>query len=37
MQMLRHSRIGVTMDIYLQVAAAGTREALSRLGSLLSD
>jgi integrase len=33
MQVLRHSRIGVTMDIYSQVAAAGTRDALSRLGS----
>lgn len=37
MQVLRHSRIGVTMDIYSQVAAAGTRDALSRLGSLLSE
>jgi integrase len=37
MQVLRHSRIGVTMDIYSQVAAVGTRDALSRLGSLLSE
>lgn len=35
MQILRHSRISVTMDIYSQVASASTREALSKLGSRL--
>jgi integrase len=35
MQILRHSQISVTMDIYSQVASASTREALTRLGSRL--
>ena len=35
MQILRHSRISITMDIYSQVAAASTREALGRLGTSL--
>lgn len=35
MQILRHSQIAVTMDIYSQVASASTRQALSRLGSRL--
>jgi integrase len=35
MQILRHSQIAVTMDIYSQVASASTREALTRLGSRL--
>jgi integrase len=36
MQILRHSRISITMDIYSQVAAASTREALGRLGTTLA-
>ncbi len=35
MQILRHSQIAVTMDIYTQVASASTRKALSKLGSRL--
>jgi integrase len=35
MQILRHSQISVTMDVYSQVASASTREALSKLGSRL--
>jgi len=37
MQILRHSQIAVTMDIYSQVASASTREALSKLGSRLGS
>jgi integrase len=36
MQILRHSRIAITMEIYSQVAAASTREALGRLGNTLT-
>jgi integrase len=36
MQILRHSTISITMDIYSQVAAASTREALGRLGNKLT-
>ena len=32
MAILRHSEIAGTMDIYSQVSAASTREALKRLG-----
>jgi integrase len=32
MAILRHSKIALTMDIYSQVSAASTREALRRLG-----
>ena len=32
MQILRHSQIAVTMDIYAQVAPASTRAALAKLG-----
>ncbi|MCZ4499980.1 MAG: site-specific integrase [Marmoricola sp.] len=35
MQILRHSQIAVTMDIYSQVTSASTRDALTRLGSRL--
>ncbi|WP_228266173.1 tyrosine-type recombinase/integrase [Microlunatus elymi] len=35
MQILRHSQIAVTMDIYSQVASASTREALTKLGGRL--
>ena len=37
MQILRHSQIAVTMDIYTQVASASTRKALSKLGSRLDS
>ena len=37
MQILRHSQIAVTMDIYSQVASASTRKALSKLGSRLDS
>jgi integrase len=36
MQILRHSRISVTMDIYSQVSSASTRDALGRLGTSLA-
>ena len=36
MQILRHSRISITMDIYSQVAASSTREAVGRLGTTLA-
>jgi hypothetical protein len=36
MQILRHSRISITMDLYSQVAAASTREAVGRLGTTLA-
>ncbi|RBQ20469.1 site-specific integrase [Spongiactinospora rosea] len=36
MQILRHSQISITMDIYTQVPAEVTREALKRLGDRLS-
>jgi integrase len=36
MQILRHSRISVTMGIYSQVSSASTREALGRLGTSLA-
>lgn len=35
MQILRHSQIAVTMDVYSQVASASTQEALRRLGEQL--
>jgi integrase len=35
MQILRHSQISMTMDIYSQVASASTRKALTKLGSRL--
>ena len=37
MQILRHSQIAVTMDIYSQVTPAATAEALKRLGEQLGD
>lgn len=37
MQILRHSQIAVTMDIYSQVSSASTRDALTRLGARLAD
>ena len=35
MQILRHSKISITMEIYTEVPAASTREALKRLGETL--
>jgi hypothetical protein len=35
MQILRHSQIAVTMDVYSQVASESTREALRHLGGQL--
>jgi integrase len=36
MQILRHSRIAVTMEIYTEATSAATRDALKRLGDELS-
>jgi hypothetical protein len=36
MQILRHSRIAVTMEIYTEVTSDSTRAALKRLGDELS-
>jgi len=36
MQILSHSKIGITMEIYTEVPDAGTREALRRLGESLA-
>jgi hypothetical protein len=35
MQILRHSKIAVTMEIYTEVPSAATRQALGQLGQLL--
>jgi len=35
MQILRHSKISITMEIYTEVPDASTREALRRLGERL--
>lgn len=35
MQILRHSKIAVTMEIYTEVPSAATREALRKLGQWL--
>jgi hypothetical protein len=32
MQILRHSKIAITMEIYTEVVSSATREALRRLG-----
>jgi len=37
MQILRHSRIAMTMDIYTKVTSKATRDALKRLGEQLED
>jgi integrase len=37
MQILRHSKIAVTMEIYTEVPSAATRAALKRLGDQLSQ
>ncbi len=35
MQILRHSKIAITMEIYTEVPDAQTRDALRRLGDSL--
>jgi hypothetical protein len=37
MQILRHSKIAVTMEIYTEVPSAATRDALKRLGQWLGS
>ena len=37
MQILRHSKIAVTMKIYAEVPSAATREALEKLGQWLDS
>lgn len=37
MQILRHSQIAVTMDIYSQVTSSSTRETLTKLGTRLTS
>jgi hypothetical protein len=35
MQILRHARFSITMEIYTKVSSEATREALKRLGDSL--
>ena len=35
MQILRHSKIAITMEIYTEVVSSSTREALRKLGDQL--
>jgi len=37
MQILRHSKIAITMEIYTEVPSAATREALRKLGQWLDE
>ena len=37
MQILRHSQIAVSMNIYSEAASEDTREALRRLGERLGE
>ena len=37
MQILRHSRVAITMEIYTEVPSAATRETLRRLVQWLED
>ncbi|HVB43167.1 MAG TPA: hypothetical protein VNF47_10735 [Streptosporangiaceae bacterium] len=37
MQILRHSRISITMEIYTEVPSEVTRQALKRLSGQLDD
>jgi len=37
MQVLRHSRISVTLEIYTDAASEATRDALNRLGHELGQ
>ena len=37
MQILRHSKIAITMEIYTEAPSAATREALGKLGRWLDE
>jgi hypothetical protein len=37
MQILRHSKIAVTMEIYTEIPSAATRDALRKLGRWLGE
>jgi hypothetical protein len=37
MQILRHSKIAVTMEVYAEVVSASTKDALRRLGEQLDS
>ena len=37
MQILRHSKIAVTMEIYTEIPSASTRDALRKLGHWLGE
>jgi len=37
MQILRHSKIAITMEIYTEVVSSATREALRKLGDQLGS
>lgn len=37
MQILRHSKIAVTMEIYTEIPSAATRDALVKLGQWLGE
>jgi hypothetical protein len=37
MQILRHSKIAVAMEIYTEIPSAATREALKKLGEWLGN
>ena len=37
MQILRHSKLAITMEIYTEVPSAATREALHKLGQWLDE
>ena len=37
MQVLRHSKIAVTMEVYAEVVSASTKDALRRLGEQLDS
>jgi hypothetical protein len=37
MQILRHRKISITMEIYTEVLSSATRDALSRLGDQLGS
>jgi hypothetical protein len=37
MQILRHSKSAIPMEIYIEVASAATRDALKKLGRWLGE
>jgi integrase len=37
MQILRHSKIALTMEIYTEIPSAATRDALMKLGQWLGE